>query len=116
MRQLRTARIGEQVKVIRDGLQAMKFLTDSRTRANPPIAMFLDLQLPSMDGLSLLEKVRSHETMRSLPVIVMTSSSSPEDLTRCRHLGVSSYVQKPVTFTAFTKAVADTFHTQNTRR
>ena len=74
------------------------------------VAMFLDLQLPSLGGLEVLERVRSDERVRHLPVIVMTSSNSPRDLQRCKELGVSSYVQKPVSFTAFTKAIADTFH------
>ncbi|MEI9999596.1 MAG: response regulator [Verrucomicrobiota bacterium] len=110
MRQLKKARLGDHVKVIRDGSQAIQFLTDATSGAGHLIAMFLDLQLPSLDGLSVLEQVRAHESICRLPVIVMTSSNSQEDLHRCRVLGVSSYVQKPVTFSAFTKAVADTFH------
>jgi CheY-like chemotaxis protein len=116
MRQLRKARMGEQVKVIRDGSLAMQFLTDGQSEAEHLVAMFLDLQLPSMNGLALLEKLRGHEHGRNLPVIVMTSSNSPSDLEKCRALGVSSYVQKPVTFTAFTKAIADTFHSRGGAR
>ena len=116
MRQLRKARMGEQVKVIRDGSQAMQFLTDGRSQAEHLVAMFLDLQLPSMNGLALLEKVRGQEHVRNLPVIVMTSTNSPGDLDKCRALEVSSYVQKPVTFSAFTKAIADTFHSRDGAR
>ncbi len=108
MRQIKKAQLAEQVKVINDGRAAMEFLADSLSKHL--VAMFLDLKLPSMSGLDLLAQVRSYEHVRHLPVIVMTSSNSLDDLRKCRELGVLSYVQKPVTFTAFTKAIADTFH------
>jgi len=108
MRQLHKAKLGEQIKLIGDGRQALDFL--ALAEADHLIAMFLDLKLPGLSGLSLLEKIRADERRKHLPVIVMTSSNSPDDLHECRVLGVSNYVQKPVTFTAFSKAVADTFH------
>jgi|SRR6202050_5958493 len=108
LHQINKAQFAEQVKVIRDGLEALNFLMLSE--AEHLVALFLDLKLPSLNGLLLLEKVRAHERVRNLPVIVMTSSNSPEDLSRCAALGVSSFVQKPVSFTAFSKAIADTFH------
>ena len=113
MRQLRKAQLGEQIKMIGDGRQALDFLM--LAEADHLIAIFLDLKLPTLSGLSLLEKIRTDDRRRHLPVIVMTSSNSPKDLESCKALGVSSYVQKPVTFTAFSKAVADTFHRPNPR-
>jgi CheY-like chemotaxis protein len=112
MRQIEKAQLAEQVKVINDGRAAMSFLADVNSQARHLIAMFLDLKLPSMSGLDLLVHVRACEQVRHLPVIVMTSSNSPDDLQKCRELGVSTYVQKPVTFPAFTKAIADTFHSR----
>jgi CheY-like chemotaxis protein len=111
MRQLKKANLGEQIKVIDDGRLALDFLKSAE--AEQLVAVFLDLKLPSLHGVLLLEKLRSHDRMRHLPVIVMTSSNSPDDLNKCKALGVSSYVQKPVTFAAFSKAVADTFHSTN---
>jgi two-component system, response regulator len=108
MRQLKKAQLGEHVKMIGDGRQALDFLM--LAEADHLIALFLDLKLPGLSGLLLLEKVRSDDRRKHLPVIVMTSSNSPKDLESCKELGVSSYVQKPVTFTAFSKAVADMFH------
>jgi len=108
MRQLQKAQLSEQVKIIDDGRQALDFLM--LAEADYLIAIFLDLKLPGLSGLSLLEKIRADDRRRHLPVIVMTSSNSPDDLNNCKALGVSCYVQKPVTFTAFSKAVADTFH------
>ena len=111
MRQLKKAQLGEQVKMIGDGRQALDFLM--LAEADHLIAIFLDLKLPNLSGLLLLQKVRADDRRKHLPVIVMTSSNSPKDLESCKELGGSSYVQKPVTFTAFSKAVADTFHRSN---
>ncbi len=113
MHQLKKARLAEQVKLISDGRLALDFLF--QPHASHLVALFLDLKLPSLSGLQLLEKIRQNDRMHALPVIVMTSSNSPSDLQKCQELGVSSYVQKPVTFTSFTKAVADIFHRPNTK-
>jgi len=112
MRQLKKANLGEQVMAINDGRLAMDFL--ALPEADHLVALFLDLKLPSMSGLQLLENIRSHDKRRNLPVIVMTSSNSSEDLQKCKDLRVLSYVQKPVTFEAFSKAVASTFHRTDT--
>jgi CheY-like chemotaxis protein len=114
MRQLKKANLEEQVMVIGDGRLALDFLTLSESEHL--VALFLDLKLPSMSGLQLLEQVRSYDKTRHLPVIVMTSSNSQEDLQKCQELGVLSYVQKPVSFEAFSKAVANTFHQTGKRR
>ena len=108
MRQLKKANLAEHVMVISDGRLALEFLTLSESEHL--VALFLDLKLPSLDGLQLLAKIREHEKVQNLPVIVMTSSNSAEDLQKCKELRVLSYVQKPVTFEAFRKAVANTFH------
>lgn len=108
MRQIKKAQLIEQVRVIGDGDRALDYLM--LPEADHLVAMFLDLKLPRMSGVQLLEKLRLHERRRQLPVIVMTSSNSPDDLEKCRALGVLSYVQKPVTFAAFTKAIAEIFH------
>lgn len=108
MRQLKKAQLGEQVRVIKDGRLALEFL--SEPDSEHLIALFLDLKLPSVSGLELLEKIRRQDRIQNLPVIIMTSSNSPKDLQKCQDLGVSSYVQKPITVAAFTKAVADIFH------
>jgi CheY-like chemotaxis protein len=114
MHQLQKAQLHQHVKVIADGKVAVEYLTDNDSRGDELIAIFLDLNLPSMNGLHVLEKVRSHDRIRHLPVIVMTSSNSSTDLEKCRQFGVSCYVQKPITFATFAKAVADSFHVPKT--
>lgn len=112
MRQLRKAELHEHVKAIHDGGKAFAYLTDERYPCDNLAAIFLDLQLPTLSGLQLLEAIRTDERIGHLPVIVMTSSNNPADLERCRELGVSCFVQKPLTFASFAKAFADTFHAQ----
>jgi len=110
LRQLTKAGLGKHIKVIHDGGEALDFLTDEGANAESLSAIFLDLKLPHVSGLQLLEIVRSDNRLRDIPVIVMTSSNAEEDLETCRELGVCSFVQKPLTFTSFAKAFADCFH------
>jgi CheY-like chemotaxis protein len=108
--QLRKAGLQQHVKMISDGKEAVEYVLRPDTRCEDIIAVFLDLKLPSLDGLRVLEEIRKGDLTRSLPVIVMTSSNKPSDLEKCQQMGVSSYVQKPVTFEVFQKVIADKFH------
>ena len=110
--QLRKSGLDSQVKFVADGHDALEFLTQlsSSSFSESLIAIFLDLKLPRIDGLELLRRLRSQEVFQNLPVIVMTSSNDPKDIEECRRLKVTNYVAKPVTYSAFSKAVADVFH------
>ena len=110
LRQLKKAQMDRHVRVINDGQKALMFLTNERNQCEDLAAVFLDLKLPSLNGLRVLEAIRASERLQDLAVIVMTSSNDPEDLERCRHLGVGCFVEKPLTFSSFAKAFADTFH------
>ena len=112
LRQLKKSRMDSHVKFIANGREALDFLTGPRAPilAKELIAIFLDLKLPSLGGLELLRRLRTSTKLRNLPVIVMTSSNDPKDMEECRRLKVTSYVPKPVSFTTFSKAVADIFH------
>jgi two-component system response regulator len=116
LRQLRKTGMAEHVKFISDGKEALNFLTvpDPQPLAEELIAIFLDLNLPSLSGLDLLRTLRGGERFQATPVIVMTSSNDPRDLEECRRLHVTNYVSKPVTYTSFSKAVADIFHPPRT--
>ena len=110
LRQLKKAQLDRHIRVIHDGGRAVDYLKNERFKCEELAAVFLDLRLPTIDGLKILEVIRSEERLRDLSVIVMTSSNSPEELEKCRVLGVYSFVQKPLTFSSFAKAFADTFH------
>lgn len=111
LRQLKKSGMATHVKFISDGKEALDFLTGPYAPLpDDLIAILLDLRLPSMSGLDLLRKLRQRETFQNVPVTVMTSSNDPNDLEECRKLKVVNYVSKPVTFSSFSKAVADIFH------
>jgi len=116
LRQLRKSGMDTHVKFIANGQEALDFLInpDSASIAKELIAVFLDLKLPSLNGLELLRRIRSTDHLQNLPVIVMTSSNDPKDMEECRRLKVTSYVSKPVSFTTFSKSVADVFHLPKT--
>jgi len=117
LRQLKKAQLDGQIRVIADGNRALNYLTDAKQRCEDLVAVFLKLNLPvAGGGLKLLEAIRGADRLRHLPVIVMTSNNAQEELDKCHALGVSAYVNKPVSFSAFVKAIADSFHDRRPSR
>jgi len=114
--QLRKSGMDNHVKFISDGQEALDFLIrpEAPTLVSELIAIFLDLKLPSLGGLDLLRHLRTQNNFQNIPIIVMTSSNDPKDMEECHRLKVTDYVSKPVTFTSFSKAVADVFHRPKT--
>ena len=102
----------QYVKSVSNGKQALDYLQKSPDGLS---AVFLDLKLPKVSGLQVLEAIRRDDRTVNLSVIVMTSSTSPDDLEQCQKLGVVNFVQKPLTLTSFVKAFADTFHAQRSQ-
>lgn len=78
------------------------------------MVIFLDCKLPGLGGLDLLEKLRGNAHLRRILIIVMTFSDDPPDLRRCADLDVHNYIEKPVTISSFSKAIAGIFHSQKT--
>jgi len=109
VRQLKKNNFEGFVKVIADGRHAWELLLAEDSRQNL-VAIFLDLDLPSLSGLKLLGRIKSRPEFSNLPVFVMTSSNDPEDLAECTRLGIDGFISKPVSFMTFSKAVADLFH------
>lgn len=110
-RQLKRAGLDDHITVIADGQEALDFVHDNSTDEKSLcfVAIFLDLRLPSLDGVPLLRELRAVPHLRDIPVIVMTSSNEESDLEECRRLEVKAYVTKPVSLTEFIKAVAHVF-------
>ena len=93
-----------QMEIVEDGEQALRYLLgDQETppAQNLPRLILLDLKLPKIGGIRVLEAIRNHETTRNLVVVVMTSSAEDEDLQACYDLGVNSYIVKPLDFHQF---------------
>jgi CheY-like chemotaxis protein len=103
--------LANEVVVTRDGEKALDYLYcrgEFSTRANGnPAVMLLDLKLPKVDGLEVLQQVRSDEGLKMLPVVVLTSSNEEKDIMRSYKLGVNAYVVKPVDFHEFVNAVKE---------
>jgi two-component system response regulator len=111
LRQLQKAEIAEQVKFISDGIEALEFIQRHSTELAAHImVIFLDLKLPGLGGLEVLKNIRTSPKLAAIPVIVMTSSTNPADMAACRALKVANYVEKPINFGSFSKAMADIFH------
>lgn len=109
IRALKKTSITTDVVVAHDGVEALDYLFGtgiygSRDVLDQPKLIMLDLKLPRVDGLQVLEKIRSSEHTRRLPVVIFTSSNEDEDLVRSYNLGVNSYVRKPIDFDQFLEA------------
>jgi two-component system response regulator len=108
VRAFRKANISNEVVVARDGVEALDYLFGTGAHAGkrnePPQVVLLDLKLPRVDGMEVLQRIRSDPRTRFLPVVVLTSSREEQDLVRSYELGVSSYVRKPVDFNQFMDA------------
>jgi CheY-like chemotaxis protein len=93
-----------KIDVVNDGEQALNYLHPEITEAMPgemPRLVLLDLKLPKVDGITVLEKIRADPRTHDLIVVVMTSSAENQDLSACYRLGVNSYVVKPLDFQQF---------------
>jgi two-component system, response regulator len=105
-RALESCRIASRLVVVRDGADALSYLLGSAgeagTRPNPmPEIVLLDLNLPRMNGLEVLRRVRADSRMRCLPIVILTSSTEETDIVQSYRLGANSFVQKPVDFDRF---------------
>jgi CheY-like chemotaxis protein len=104
IRALRKSNIVNEIKVARDGEEAIEVLFSDGTNALLPQVILLDLKLPKVDGLEVLRRIRESDRTRMLPVVILTSSDEESDIVRSYKLGVNSYIRKPVSFTEFAEA------------
>jgi two-component system response regulator len=110
LRSLKRSKISNNIVVLRDGEEALEWLFCQGRYAdrNPdlePAVILLDIRMPKVDGLEVLERLRADERTRFCPVVILTSSREEEDLLRSYELGANSYVRKPIDFSEFGQAV-----------
>jgi len=108
---LEKTQLANEVIIVRDGAEALDYLFRrgtyaDRTEGNPAVVL-LDLKLPKVDGLQVLEQIRADAVLRATPIVMLTSSREEKDLVRSYHLGVNAYVVKPVGFREFIEAISD---------
>lgn len=108
---LERSQLANDVIVMRDGAEALDYLLRrgehaQRADGNPAV-LLLDLKLPKIDGLEVLKTVRDTTELRSIPVVMLTSSREEPDLMKAYELGVNAYVVKPVEFRDFVTAISD---------
>jgi two-component system response regulator len=97
--------IGNPLVLARDGAEALEFLHDESGAALKPALILLDLQLPKVDGLTVLKRLRDDPRTRLTPVVVLTSSKAEQDVIGGYNLRANSYIRKPVDFDQFAEAV-----------
>jgi len=105
--------LADQVEVAGDGVEAIEYLDRISQCANLsdlPIVMLLDLKMPRMDGLQVLERLRSSKLFRQIPIVMLSSSREESDRRRSYELGANAYVAKPVDFDEFKATVRQIGH------
>lgn len=108
---LKENNLANDVVVVRDGAEALDYLYargkfELRAKGNPAVVL-LDIKMPKVDGLEVLKKLKADDAMKSVPVVMLTSSREEKDLVSSYRLGVNAYVVKPVNFGDFITAVKD---------
>ena len=106
LRALKQRNLANRVHVCRDGAEAIDFFDGSDAGATPKVIL-LDLKLPKVDGLEVLQRLKSSTRTKAIPIVVLTSSREEPDIEKAYALGANSYIVKPVDFDAFARAVSD---------
>jgi CheY-like chemotaxis protein len=102
---LESCKLKHRLHVVRDGVRAMAFLRGVNKKAIRPDLVLLDLKLPKKDGYEVLEEIKSNGELRVIPVVVLTTSDSDEDMLRCYKLHANGYITKPGKFAELEQVV-----------
>ena len=112
LRALKKANLANRIQVARDGPEALDYIFGQGTHAgrsieDRPKVILLDLKLPKIDGLEVLQRIKADPRTKQIPVVVLTSSKEQRDIVESYNLGVNSYIVKPVNFERFAEAVQE---------
>ena len=103
IRAFKSSNLVNPIEVARDGDEALKYIKKWDSGAAIPVVILLDLKLPKVDGLDVLKTMKEHPIYKTIPIVVLTSSSENSDIEAAYKLGVNSYIVKPVNFDNFLK-------------
>lgn len=111
-RALKNANLSNHIQIARDGAEALDFIFcegphAARRIEDTPKLILLDLKLPKVDGLEVLQRIKGDPRTKHIPVVVLTSSKEQTDVVKSYSLGVNSYIVKPVNFESFSRAVQE---------
>jgi two-component system, response regulator len=111
IRELKKHGMANNLFHVQDGEQALDFIfakgkfSDTRNAVHAPKLILLDIQMPKVNGIEVLEKVKANEDTRMTPVVILTSSKEDPDIQKCYALGANSYIVKPVNFEGFADSI-----------
>ena len=111
MRELKKHNLANNLVHVKDGAEALDFIfaqgrfNGTRSIDYPPRVVLLDIQMPKLNGIEVLEKIKSDSRTKTTPVVMLTSSKEDPDIKRCYALGANSYIVKPVNFEGFAEAI-----------
>lgn len=103
---LRDAGLNNPIKHINNGRTALEYVKQLQTQEQTaPLVVLLDINLPEVDGFTVLAQLKSNPVTRKIPVVVLTSTDNPQEINRCYELGCNIFLRKPVDYTSFTHAI-----------
>jgi CheY-like chemotaxis protein len=102
---LRRAGIANEITHLNTGAKAVEFLFNNKDMEGEQMLVLLDLNLPEVDGYEILERLKTEEITKNLPVIVLTTTDNPKEINRCYDLGCNVYITKPVEYESFSAAI-----------
>lgn len=112
IRALKKKNLANKIHHLKDGAEALDFIFGEgefagRNILEKPKLILLDLKMPKVNGIEVLERIKSHELTKRIPVVILTSSNQDPDIERCYKLGANSYIVKPVGFENFLSTVSE---------
>ena len=111
LRELKKHNLTNNLFHVKDGEEALEFIfatgkyAGTRDAGNPPKLILLDIQMPKVNGIEVLQKIKSNDQTKMIPVVILTSSKEDPDIKACYTLGANSYIVKPVNFEGFAEAI-----------
>ena len=111
IRELKKHNMANNLFHVKDGKEALDFIFAAgkyaglRDVSSPPKVILLDIQMPKVSGIEVLQKIKSNERTKTTPVVILTSSKENPDIEKCYSLGANSYIVKPVNFESFANAI-----------